>query len=75
MANKEMTRLRELIGEELNTEMKDAKQELFNLKFQWKTTKQLANPARLGALRNKIAQINTVIRERELAEEKDQSNA
>lgn len=75
MANKEMVRLRELIRDELDTEMKDAKQELFNLKFQWKTTKQLANSARLGALRNKIAQINTVIRERELAEEKDQSNA
>lgn len=70
--NKEFKRLTELSGAELLTELKDARHELFNLKFQWMVTKQLANSSRLGALRHKIAQILTVVRKRQLTEEVSQ---
>jgi large subunit ribosomal protein L29 len=66
MAQKEIERLRELTGDELVSELQESKKELFNLKFQWHATKQLNNPARLGALRHRAAQIKTVLREREL---------
>jgi large subunit ribosomal protein L29 len=51
---------------ELETQLDDAYQELFNLRFQ-KTTGQLANTARVGEVRRSIARIKTVLRERELA--------
>jgi len=46
-------------------ELKKAKEELFNLRFQ-SATGQLENHGRLRALKRDIARINTVIREREL---------
>lgn len=51
---------------ELETELDDAYQELFNLRFQ-KTTGQLVNTARVREVRQNIARIKTVLRERELA--------
>lgn len=62
----DLQNLRELSEQELQEAMKEAKGELFNLKFQWAATRQLSNPARLGVLRKKIARINTVLREREI---------
>ena len=44
----------------------EAKQELFNLRFQL-VTGQLDNPARIGEVRRDIARIKTIIREREIA--------
>ena len=44
----------------------DAKQELFNLRFQH-ATGQLENSARLGHTRREIARINTELRAREIA--------
>ena len=46
-------------------ELKKAKEELFNLRFQ-SATGQLENHGRLRAVKRDIARINTVIREREL---------
>lgn len=58
--------LRELDSEELYDELAEAKEELFNLRFQV-ATNQLDNTARLGQLKKNIARILTVIREQELA--------
>ena len=57
--------LRALSTEELQAKLKEAKEELFNLRFQ-AATGQLESHGRLGAVRKEIARIYTVIREREL---------
>ena len=57
--------LRELNNEELSTRLREAKEELFNLRFQ-KATGQLQNPGRFKAVKRDIARIYTVLREREL---------
>ena len=57
--------LRALDAEELEIKLRDAKEELFNLRFQ-NATGQLDNTARLKTVRREIARIYTVIREREL---------
>ena len=58
--------LRNLDDAELITKLSEAKEELFNLRFQL-ATGQLENSARIGAVRRYIARINTLIREREIA--------
>ena len=58
--------VRDLGDDELVTRLGEAKQELFNLRFQ-NVTGQLDNTARLGVVRKEIARINTVLREREIA--------
>lgn len=50
----------------LAEELKNAKKELFNLRFQ-SATGQLESHGRLRAVRRDIARIYTIIRERELA--------
>lgn len=57
--------LRELTDEDLTTKLRQAKEELFNLRFQ-SATGQLANNHRLRTVRQEIARIYTVLREREL---------
>ncbi|GAA4000673.1 50S ribosomal protein L29 [Allokutzneria multivorans] len=57
--------LRELTDEELVLRLREAKEELFNLRFQM-ATGQLDNNRRLRAIRHDIARIYTVMREREL---------
>jgi large subunit ribosomal protein L29 len=57
--------LRELTEEELVLRLKEAKEELFNLRFQM-ATGQLDNNRRLRTVRHDIARIYTVMREREL---------
>ena len=55
-----------LVGdEELVTRLREAKEELFNLRFQV-ATGQLDNNRRLQTVRRSIARIYTVMREREL---------
>ena len=44
----------------------EAKEELFNLRFQM-ATNQLDNTSRLRHVRREVARINTVIREQEIA--------
>ncbi len=57
--------LRELTEEELVLRLKEAKEELFNLRFQM-ATGQLDNNRRLRTVRHDIARIYTIMREREL---------
>ena len=57
--------LRELTDEELVLRVREAKEELFNLRFQM-ATGQLDNNRRLRTVRTDIARIYTVMREREL---------
>lgn len=57
--------LRELTDEELNERVRESKEELFNLRFQM-ATGQLANNRRLRVVRQEIARVYTVLREREL---------
>ena len=62
------TRPKELRGvedDELLTKLREAKEELFNLRFQ-AATGQLENHGRLRAVRKDIARIYTIMREREL---------
>ena len=58
--------LRELDAAELAEKLDEAKEELFNLRFQM-ATNQLDNTARLQQVRREVARINTVIREQEIA--------
>ena len=58
--------LRDLSDDELDTKLAEAKEELFNLRFQL-VTGQLDNPMAVKTMRKEIARILTVIRERELA--------
>ena len=57
--------LRELTDDELTDKLREAKEELFNLRFQM-ATGQLDNNRRLRTVRQEIARIYTVLREREL---------
>jgi len=57
--------LRELAEDELGARLREAKEELFNLRFQV-ATGQLDNNRRLHTVRRDIARIYTVMREREL---------
>ena len=57
--------LRNLNEVELASKLREAKEELFNLRFQG-ATGQLENHGRLRAIRTDIARIYTILREREL---------
>jgi large subunit ribosomal protein L29 len=57
--------IRGLGDEEIVTRLREAKEELFNLRFQV-ATGQLDNNKRLQTIRRDIARIYTVLREREL---------
>ena len=57
--------LRELTDEELVLRLREAKEELFNLRFQM-ATGQLDNNRRLRTVKTDIARIYTIMREREL---------
>lgn len=65
MANPKIDELRALSVDELETKLREGKEELFNLRFQ-AATGQLESHGRLSAVRKEIAQIYTIIREREL---------
>jgi large subunit ribosomal protein L29 len=58
--------LREADETELETRLAEAKQELFNLRFQI-VTGQLDNSARIQTVRREIARILTILREKEIA--------
>jgi large subunit ribosomal protein L29 len=57
--------LRTMTDAELINKLRDAKAELFNLRFQ-AATGQLESHGRLNAGRKEIARIYTILREREL---------
>lgn len=57
--------LREQSLQDLQTKLKEAKEELFNLRFQ-AATGQLDNHSRLRVVKREIARIYTIMREHEL---------
>ena len=64
MTNKE---IRELSNEEILSKIEEAKEELFNLRFQ-QATGNLDKPSKIKDLRHTVARLKTVLRERELEE-------
>jgi large subunit ribosomal protein L29 len=60
--------IRALPTEEIRNEIETARQNLFNLRFQW-VTAQIRDHNLLKAARRDIARLETVLRERELAGE------
>jgi large subunit ribosomal protein L29 len=65
MATTTTDEMRELHDDELGTRLREAKEELFNLRFQM-ATGQLDNNRRLRTVKHDIARIYTILREREL---------
>jgi large subunit ribosomal protein L29 len=65
MAGKAAAELREADESELETRLAEAKQTLFNLRFQMVTGQQ-DNSAMVGRTRREIARILTVLREKEI---------
>jgi large subunit ribosomal protein L29 len=59
--------LRELSPEQLEDRLRELREELFNLRFQY-ATRQLTNTARIREVRRDIARIATEQRQHELAE-------
>jgi large subunit ribosomal protein L29 len=57
--------LDEMTNADLESRLREAKEELFNLRFQ-SATGQLESHGRLRAVRRDIARIYTIMREREL---------
>ena len=57
--------LRVLNATDLEKQLEEAHQELFNLRFRLET-KQLVNHRELGMVKKKIAIIKTILREKEL---------
>ena len=58
--------IRELSADDLQAQLKEARAELFNLRFQMATS-QLDNTARVGQVKKDIARIQTEMRARELS--------
>ena len=63
----ELKALREKTTAELDTDLKNKKSELFNLRFQL-ATGQLDNTAAIREVKKDIARVKTIMRQRELAE-------
>ena len=59
--------LREMSNEQLIAKISECKEELFNLRFS-QATGNLEKPSRLRELRKQVAQMKTILRERELGE-------
>jgi large subunit ribosomal protein L29 len=59
--------IRELDRTELEARVRELKEEQFKLRFQ-ATMMQIENPSLVRKIRRDIARINTVLRERELAQ-------
>ncbi len=60
-----VSEMRDKTQEELQKELTELKSELFKLRFQL-VTNQLENPMKLKDVKKSIAQVKTVIREREI---------
>ena len=61
-----LDKVREMTPLELKAQLKDSKEELFNLRFQL-ATGHLEDYARIRQLKRQIARLQTIIRERELS--------
>ena len=64
-----INKIREMSSPELEKELGELKTELFKLKFSL-ATNGLDNPMKIKEVKKDIARIKTVLRERELAENK-----
>ena len=64
--------LRQLNDTELEHRLGEAKEELFNLRFQ-NATGQLDNIARIPQMRREVARIETLLREREIQAAEEQA--
>ena len=69
MADLKNAEIRTLSVEDLYARLKDARAELFNLRFQMATS-QLDNTSRVKVVKKQIARIQTEMRARELAAQK-----
>jgi large subunit ribosomal protein L29 len=63
-----ISEVRGLSDEDLVKQLESAHRELLDLRFK-RTTKQLVNHRQVMMARKQIAQINTIVRERQLAKE------
>ena len=61
--------IRQMSTEEIRSRLEDARKELMNLRFQVVTGQQ-TDTSQLKKTRRLIAQLETILRERELAEER-----
>ena len=64
----EIKNLRELSNKELEGKIREAKNELFNLRLK-QSTGTLEKPSKIKELRKDVARMKTIMRERELLEE------
>ena len=62
-------KIKEMSSPELEKELSELKTELFKLKFSL-ATNGLDNPMKIKEVKKNIARINTILRQRELAENK-----
>ena len=62
--------IRDLTDADLDEKLKDARAELFNLRFQL-ATGQLDNTGRIAAVKKDIARLHTELRARELRAQRD----
>ena len=74
MSKSKSDSLRDLRDEELVGRLGDAKETLFNLRFQLATGQQ-DNTARVGDTKREIARLNTILRQREIAAAEALENA
>jgi len=65
MKNSRRKEIRAREDKELAFDLKNAKKELFNLRFQ-SASEKVAKPSEIRRLRREIALINTLLRERDL---------
>jgi len=65
--------LRTLTDNEIALKLAEAKEELFNLRFQL-ATGQLDNSARIPQVKREVARLNTFLREREIAAAEEIAN-
>ncbi|HEY9721759.1 MAG TPA: 50S ribosomal protein L29 [Oscillatoriaceae cyanobacterium] len=62
-SKKSLEELRGLSEQDLQSKLKEAKEELFKLRFQL-AIRQLENTAQIGEVRNRIAMIQTVLHQK-----------
>lgn len=68
MATTKTREIRQLTDEDIYQAIQDAKEEMFNLRFQW-ASGQLEDYTRVRQLKQAVARYKTILRERELAAE------
>jgi len=69
-----ISKFRDMTNTELDQDLVNQKQEIFNLNVR-SATGQLEDPKRIGRLRKDIARIKTVLRERQIEEEKSERDS